>query len=692
VGEQAVLTTATPADTQALSRLLAPRAIAVIGASLSEGKLGHAMMTSLSAFPGPVLPVNPSPSHPSAFRSVGEAASAEGGHLDLAVLCVPAALVGDSLRECADAGVGAAVICSGGFAEVGEAGESAQAALESVLATTGLRVLGPNTSGFFRPARRLLASFVPGVKALRGGSVGLVAASGGVNHALAFQLDRVGAGVSVGIGIGGGIDIQAPDVIDYLANDPETRCVALHLETVADGPRLLAAVRACVRAKPVVAMVVGRNDVSEFAMSHTGALATSWAATRALLRQAGAVVVDTEVELVNAASALTATRMTPSVDPGVGLVTGQAGPGLIMADELATRAVRVPPLAAATVARLGSLLPPMTYLGNPVDTGRPGETYPDLLAAVADDPDVEVIGVYGITEPVVTLPTAVAQAALGVPTLIAIDGPEVELARVRSAASGDVPVLVGPSALVHGLAALTADARARARDATGPDLSRVSEGPQLPAGPWHEAAAKNVLDALGFTTPPRQVCHTPDEAVATLATIPGPVAVKILDAGVLHKSDIGGVHLGVRDAIGMRVATESLIGIGAHDFLVESMAPPGRDLILGVRRDPVFGPVVVFGPGGVEAEIWQDTAIRGLPARQSDLLGLPDQLTSRALLDGFRGGAVLDREALATLAANLLGALLANPHIGEIEVNPLRLTAHGLVALDAVIIAKEDSP
>lgn len=686
---------ATQQQTGSLSRLLAPRGIAVVGASLTDGKLGHAMMTSLAGFAGPVLPVNPSPSYADAFATVADAASGADA-VDLAVLCVPATAVPLTVRECAAAGIGAAVVCSGGFAEIGEAGAAVQAELEAAVSETGVRLLGPNTSGFFRPATGLLASFVPGVASLRAGSVGVVAASGGVNHAVAFQLDRSGAGVSLGVGIGAGLDVQAHEVVDHLRDDTATRCVALHIETVADGALLLDAVRRCTAVKPVVAMVVGRNDVSDFATSHTGALATSWATTRALLRQAGAVLVDSETELVNAASALTATRMPPCAAPGVGLVTGQAGPGLIMADELATRQVPIPALAAATVTRLQSLLPPLTYLGNPVDTGRPGETYPEVLAAVAADPHVDVLGVYGITEPVVDLTAAVGRARPVVPTVVAVDGPDAEVARIRSSADAGTPVLVGPSALVHGLTALAADARSQARAEvraqTTTEKTTTEEsatGAPVPDGPWHEAAAKAVLDDLGFTTPPRRVCTTADEARSALADLGGPVAVKILDASVLHKTDVGGVHLGVRDPAGMDHAVEQLVGIGATQFLVELMAPPGRDLVLGARRDPVFGPVLLLGLGGVEAEVWEDTAICGLPAAHGDLASLPDQLRSRVLLDGFRGGPVLDRDRFAGLAGALLATLEANPQIDEIEVNPLRLTATGLVALDAVIIAKE---
>jgi acetate---CoA ligase (ADP-forming) len=676
-----------------LQPLLAPRGIAVVGASAKEGKLGYAMMTSLATFPGVVAGINPSGSD-GMFPSLS-AAVAQHPDLDLAVLCVSAAAVPDAVRQSAEAGVMAAVVCAGGFAEVGGAGDDLQQQLSAVIAETGIRVLGPNTSGFFRPGAQLFASFVPGVASLSEGAVGVVAASGGVNHALAFQLDRNGAGVSVGVGIGGGLDVSAVDVLEYLANDPTTRAVALHLETVPDGQRLLAAVRQVVAVKPLAAFVVGRNDIGDFAKSHTGALATSWATTRALLRQAGAVLVDSEIELVNAASALTARRMPPISNPGIGLVTGQAGPGLIMADELKTRGLELPAVSTATAETLSGLLPPMTYLSNPVDTGRPGPGFPKLLTAVADDPGVDLMGVYLITEPMLTLPDAVRTAKPRIATVAAIDGPAEELVRVRSLADQDAPVLIGPSALVHGLSALAADARAQFRRLSAEKSPRRAGSPAGPAGRrkldggWHEAAAKDLLDELGIPTPARRVCRDLDEALAALDDLPTPLVVKILDATVLHKSDIGGVHLGVRDEAGMRSAVEALQRIGATEYLVESMAPSGRDLLLGVRTDAVFGPIAVLGLGGVEAEVWNDTAICGVPAPDSDLLELPDQLTAKALLSGFRGAPALDRDELARILDGLADVVAHHPDITEIEINPLRLTANGLVALDAVVITGE---
>jgi len=266
----------------------------------------------------------------------------------------------------------AALVCAGGFAEAGGPGIELDHAVSAAVRETGIRLLGPNTSGFFVPHRNLRASFVPGVAELEPGSVAVVAASGGVNHVLAFHLQRAGVGVSLAVGIGAGTDITAPDVLDYLISDDQTKAVALHLETVADGPALVDAVARLSSVKPVVALIVGQNDVSEFAQSHTGALATSWRTTRAVLKQAGAVIVDDENQLVAAVTALAGRRLAPAANPGVGLITGQAGPGLLIADALHSAGVTLPRLTQASQDTIGALLPPMTFQANPVDTGRPG--------------------------------------------------------------------------------------------------------------------------------------------------------------------------------------------------------------------------------------------------------------------------------------------------------------------------------
>lgn len=669
-----------------LSPLFAPSGVAVIGASSSPEKLGAVMAEALRPYGSGVVLVNSRNPGSGMHASVADAARATAGGLDLAVVCVPAAGTADALRESAASGIRAALVCSGGFAEIGAAGARFAADIEKVLAETGIRLLGPNTSGFFVPHRGLRASFVPGVAHVQPGPVAIVAASGGVNHVLAFKLQQAGVGVSLAVGIGAGTDIDAVDVLDYLISDEQTTVVGLHVETVADGPALLDVVSRVSSNKPVVALVVGRNDVTEFAESHTGALATSWRTTRAALSQAGATIVDDEAQLVDALIALSGRRLPAHPRPGVGLVTGQAGPGLLIADALKTAGVSLPRLSDATQATLSSILPPLTFQANPVDTGRPGPGYERLIAAVANDPSVDLVAVYGVTEPVVDLPAAVHASGIleQAPALVGVDGPspETDMAKA-SARNHGVPLVCGPSSLARGIIALVDDARTQHRRLGAEPL----DGSSIPIRPtWDEVQSKELLGTLGIATPARRFCANRAAALAAFEELGGPVAVKLVDANVLHKTDIGGVRLGINSPAALDAALDALEQVGATAFLVEAMAPPGVDLILGVRRDRVFGPIAVLGIGGVATEAIEDIAIATLPVNRRTAEAMPDSLLASALLDGFRGGPTLNRSNLAQVVRTLGAALVANEHIAEIEINPLRLTRDGLIALDAVVL------
>ncbi|KUO21339.1 acetate--CoA ligase family protein [Streptomyces dysideae] len=690
--------TAFDAPSDGLDALFAPRGIAVIGASRDPAKLGAALARSVAAFPGHVAPVNARDPEPASGVHASVEEAAEHGPVDLALVCLPARACADAVAEAAKAGARAAVVYGGGFAEAGPEGERYQRELADVAERTGIRLLGPNTSGFLAPGRGLTASFVPGAADVPTGRIAVVAASGGVNHALAFLLGEAGHGVSLAVGLGNSVDVTTADVLNHLADDPHTTAVALHIESVADGRRLTDAVARLAATRPVVALVVGRHDVGAFAASHTGALATSWRTTRAALAQAGAVLVDDERELVDAVGALSLVRLPAAADAGVGVVTAQAGPGLLLLDDLRGRRAAVPELGADTRRALAEVLPPLTYQANPVDTGRPGPGFAAVLDAVAADEAVDLIAGYALHEPgTFDLVEAVDTVRGSVPLVLGVGGAGEDVRRVRRALlERGVPVAADP----HGLAAMTgallADARARRRTTAGTGAPRVAVEPG--PGPWDEDRAKTLLGALGVPTMPRRACADRAEAHRALAELPGPVAVKLLDAAVLHKTEIGGVRLGVRTPDELDAALDAIEAAGASPtrrqphsqrFLVESMAPAGVDLVVGARRDPVFGPVVLVGLGGTTAEALADVSIRLAPLGAEEAAAMPAELAGHALLDGWRGGPVLDRTALGETVAALGDLLAAHAGLAEIEINPLRLTAQGLVALDAVCIAAE---
>jgi acyl-CoA synthetase (NDP forming) len=673
------------ADRPRLDRLFRPSTIAVVGA----GKLGSVMLEAIdrgSDGSPTVFGINPKSEGDGFHVSLQAATEAHGAPIDLAVLCIPAAATPDALREAADCGVGAALICSGGFAEAGADGHALQTQLAEIATSTGIRLLGPNTSGFFRPGSTTV-SFVPTVEHIRRGTVAVVAASGGMNHALSFLLSENGVGVGLGVGMGNSVDVTNVDVLEYLRHDPSITAIALHVESVDDGRALLSVVRDLSLDKPIVAIVVGRSDVSAFSESHTGALATSWRTTRALLTEAGAVVVDSEHQLVDALAVLSRTRLPASPAPGIGLVTAQAGPGLMILDELLAQNVRVPTLAERTQARLSDLLPPMTFQANPVDTGRPGATFDAVLTTTAADPGIDALAVYALAEPdAIDLADAIRRSAVHsqLPVVLGVGGPAEAVGKTSAAEIG-VPVLSSPTALATGIRALVHDARIRYLRTRDTNAAVVATAPSISL-PADEAAGKDLLDALAITTPPRRVCTDRAAAHQALIELALPVAVKILDATVQHKTEIGGVHLRIRTPEQLDTALDALDVINAPAYLVETMATSGVDLFLGARRDPVFGPIVVAGLGGTAAEAIGDVTIRSHTITHAAAAAMLDDLQCAPSLDGWRGGPVLNRDEFAHIAVTVATYLADHPEISDIEINPLRLTPAGLTALDAVIV------
>jgi acetyltransferase len=396
--------------------------------------------------------------------------------------------------------------------------------------------------------------------------------------------------------------------------------------------------------------------------------------------------VQDEGEAVAVATALAARRARPAAALGIGLITAQAGPGLIVADALGDTAA-LPELATATRERLAELLPPMTFQANPVDTGRPGETFTSVVAAVAGDPVIGILGVYAIAEAVVDLVSDVIESGVTaeIPTVIGIDGPADDVARVqRQGRALGIPVVQGPTNLARALAAIAEDARGARRPAVVAnerDMDIGIEGCEE----WDEARGKDLLGRLGISTPLRRRCADREAARRAVVELEGPLAVKLLDASVLHKTEMGGVILNVSSREEMEEALDRLESVGATEFLVESMAGPGIDLIVGARRDPVFGPIVALGLGGVAAEVIADVAIRVAPLSPEEASSMVDDLAGRALLLGHRGAASVDLAELGRIVSRI-GDLVADDVVAEIEINPLRSTDGGIVALDAVVL------
>ena len=674
-----------------LSRLFDPRSIAVVGASANEEKPGFQILRALEPFHGDVHPVNPRGGailgHP-VHRSLGDVP----GPVDLVALVLPAQHSVAVLEDAAAIGAGGAFMVSGGFGETGDAGAALEADIVGACRVGGLRLLGPNTSGFLRPSRGLACTFLPAAAELRPGPIGIVAQSGGINLTLAMMANAEGLGVSLAVGLGNAADLGVAETLNYLAADPETRAIVLHLEGVADGRAVFDAVRAAVPVKPVVALPVGKADLAGFAESHTGALMGSHRLTCAALRQAGAVVVETLDDALDAAYALSMTRLKPARDPGIGVLTGQAGPGLLMTDTLRQAGVSVPELAPATVARIGGLLPPLTYMENPVDTGRPDASFGAVMEALAADRGIDAVLAYALIEGgALDVGGAVARAAgkTPKPAVFATAGVPSETSKLVDTLRGaGIPVFLAPDRAARAMAAMVTDARRRV--AAEPGALRAAPPGVAPplTGPIDEDAAKTLVSAYGIATPRRAVCRSRAEAEAARAAMEGPVVAKVLDPGILHKSDVGGVHVGVETAAALTPALDAIDRISDAGYLIEEMAPDGLDLILGARNDPSFGPTVLLGLGGTAAEAIDDAAVALAPLGPAEVDRMIDSLAGSALFGPWRGAPAPDRAAIREAVLGLARLIAEHPEIAEIDLNPVRACAEGAIALDALIVLR----
>ena len=406
-----------------LRALFDPESIAVIGASATEGKLGYEAMRSVAGADVPVHPVNPN-GDGAVFGEpfVGSIGDVEG-EVDLALCCVPAPIVPDVVAECGEAGVAAAIVYAGGFAEAGEEGETLQADLIAAAEAHDVALLGPNTSGYFMPHRGLYTSFVSNPDVVEPGDVAVVAQSGGIAHSLAFQGVNEGWGFSGVVGLGNRAVVGFEPVVEYFDDDPNTDAIVLHVEGTEDARSLLETCE--VVETPIAAYPVGEEDVDAFAASHTGALTGEYALYRAGFEQYGVPVLRGTTDLLDAGHVL-ANAPVPD-GPNVGVVTAQAGPGIVIADKLQARGCRLPPLAEETQDAVGEYLAGTTYAENPVDTGRPMPGFDDLVGAVARDPNVDAVLVYMVYEEAVGFPpTGIAEipGETAKPVIFATDGPD----------------------------------------------------------------------------------------------------------------------------------------------------------------------------------------------------------------------------------------------------------------------------
>ncbi|ANN76091.1 acetate--CoA ligase family protein [Bordetella flabilis] len=697
---------------QDLDSFLSPRSIAVVGASSNRNKIGAVPVRYLveHGYAGEIYPINAR-----AAEIEGRAAYASlrevGRPIDLAIFAIPAAGADAALDDAIAAGVRNIVVFSAGYAETGPAGEAAQRAFADKARAAGIRVLGPNCLGFMNVARSIYATFSPVVSTglARPGKVGIVSQSGAFG-AYAYGMARErDVGLSMWITTGNESDIAVADCIAWMARDPATQVIMAYLEGCRDGAGLRQALDlARAAGKPVVVVKVGRTSLGAItAASHTAALAGDDAAFEALFRQHGAWRARTIEEFFDVAHSLAVSGL-PANDR-VGLLTVSGGVGVMMADDAADAGLDVPELPSSAQQSIRARVP-LAATRNPVDLTGQVTSEPEVLEVAAR----AMLGEAGHGSLLVFLAAFGSTAAMqdiqrslgrdlrrDFPGRVVIFSAQVPAEQHRAIEASGCLCFADPARAIRVMAAMKffiGSARASATNGS-PANASTADSVAFHAGPYNEAEAMEVLREAGIPVLPARRAGSRDEAIAAASAIGFPVAMKILSRDITHKSDVGGVALNIHDEAEAGAAHDRVVSAAVDaapdaridGVLVAPMLRGGVECILGARRDPVLGVVVMLGSGGVNVELLGDVALRLAPVDHRQAREMIGELKTAPLLHGYRGAPMADVAALADAIVQLSRfALSAGDSLESVELNPfvVRAEGQGAVALDAVLLTR----
>jgi acetyl coenzyme A synthetase (ADP forming)-like protein len=707
----------TAASVRAMRTFLTPRSVAVVGASRDRtsigGQLFHNLLTE--EFHGPVYPVNPKaevvhgvPAYPSIEKVPGP--------VEIAFIVVPAAFVLQVARECGEKGVRGLVVISSGFSEIGGDGPARQRELLEVCRSYGMRIIGPNCMGIVNtdPEVRLNGTFAS--ISPPPGRVGFLSQSGALGLAVMQHAADLGLGLSSFVSVGNKADISGNDLVAYWGEDERTDVILLYLESFGNPRRFARLAREVGRRKPIVAVKSGRSAAgARAAASHTGALlAASDVTVDALFRQAGVIRTDTLEEMFDVAKLL-ANQPAPRGDR-VAIVTNAGGLGILCADTCDANGLKVPPMSEATKTRLREFLPPEASAGNPVDmiASASGEDYGRAIRTVSDDPDVDAMIVIYIppqVEKAAPIIRAIAQAVRDVAgripvatALMADEGLTGEL----HADGTKVPSFSFPEQAAIAVARAAAYGRWRSRpEGTLPrfdDIRRdeayaVIAGALGRGGGWLTAEELDeLLGCYGLPVARSARAARPEEAGAAAARLGAPVALKALGPDIVHKTDVGGVRLGLNGQEEAAAAAEEMArrirdaGLTLEGFLVQEMVTGGVEMLVGVAQDPLFGPVVACSAGGTAAELLRDVSVRIAPITDLDASEMVRSLKTFPLLDGYRGAPKADVAALEEVILRISAMVDAHPSIAEMDCNPVMVLPYRAVIVDARVRVMEPAP
>lgn len=686
--------------------MLRPASVAIVGASVERHSPGGGVLANLElfGFPGAIHLVNKNRSDINGRPCVASVADLPKG-IDAAVLAIPQSAIVEAVESCAERGIRSVMIFASGFAETGEAGRQAQERIAAIAAQHGMLIGGPNCLGYVNFVDGIPLTFGAVSPRKAGDVTGLavLSQSGAMSSVLRFACNGRQIPISYAISTGNEVGLGIEDYLEFLIEDAATRVIALYVEQFRRPQQFLRlAARARQLGKPIVLLHPGRSEASRIsAESHTGAMAGDYKVMRTLVEHAGVLAVDAIEELIDVSEML---LRYPAPVGGTAIITDSGAFKGLALDYCEAVGLPLPGIEGSTAASLRAVLPVFVEATNPLDLTaqamRDGDLYRNtLLPLLADDRYGSVVFgvILGSLEAsehrgrrvLQSIPTDSKKPVII--TVLGDDGP-ISDAMVQEVRKAGLLFFRSPERALRALALVTAYGQAQ----QGGDPAPAGDVPAVAAqGVIPEYRAKALIRALGIATPAGEMATTLEQAQAVAARLGYPVVLKSQSAQLSHKSDVGGVAANIRDAAGLATAwpqvmegVQAKTGIALDGILVEAMARPGLEIIIGAKRDPQWGAVILVGLGGIWAELMQDVVL--LPAglsRDGILSGLRRLKASR-LFDGYRGQPALDVGALIT-AIERLGALVqANPEIVEIDLNPVFVheAGAGIIALDALIV------
>jgi acetyltransferase len=698
-----------------MEKFFQPKSIAVVGASRDQGTVGNEVLRNIidSGYKGPVYPVNPKADEihgVKAYHSILELPAPP----DVAVFCIPAKFIISSLEQCSQKGINSVIIISAGFKEAGPEGAKLEMEMVERLKTLNVRTIGPNCVGMLIPPLKLNATFLKGMP--KPGPIAFFSQSGALCGAVLDWAVTEGIGFSRFFSLGNNADLNEVDLMYALRDDPETKVILGYIEGVRDGRKFLQAAREVSKDKPVVVVKSGGTQSgARAASSHTGSLAGSAKAFGAVITQGGLIRAHTVPEMFDFAIAF-AHQPIPK-GPGLTILTNSGGPGVMGADAVEPTTLRLANLDKPTIDRLREVLPRNASLYNPVDIiGDSDENrYKAALDIILEDPNTDSVMV-------LMTPTAMSRAEKIADMLVAkpdfngktvvsvfMGGESVKEGKMKVTAVG-IPYYVNPERAVLALDAMNRysqwtkapEPEMRSFPANKDHVREVFQNArEQGVTELGEIEARDVIESYGFHLPRNIVASTAKSVLRNASDIGYPLVMKIVSPDILHKSDFGGVRIGIKtgeDALtayhDMRARARRLLpdadirGVALQEFVAG-----GKEVILGMTRDPQFGPMLMFGLGGIYVEVLKDVSFRIAPLSVQDANAMVREIRSYPLLTGVRGEKPADVDAIVESLLRLSQLVTDFPEITELDINPLKVFAkgEGCIALDARLALEGES-